>query len=196
MAGTINGRVLIIAGSDSGGGAGIQADIKAVSALGAYAMTAITALTAQNTLGVHGVFPIPTDFLDQQIAADFNIGGEQSGHIILHDYNSTGDGLIAALEVLTSIVRAEKPASEVGGIFQPLPQLLRNVRFSGTPPLELEPVKQAVKEGEARLGNTGRLLIRKSGTEPVIRVMAEGEDEALIAEVVGDICDAVEKAAA
>jgi phosphoglucosamine mutase len=129
-------------------------------------------------------------------AHDFNIGGEQSGHIILHDYNSTGDGLIAALEVLTSIVRAEKPASEVGGIFQPLPQLLRNVRFSGTMPLELDPVKQAVKAGEARLGNTGRLLIRKSGTEPVIRVMAEGEDEALIAEVVGEICDAVEKAAA
>jgi phosphoglucosamine mutase len=129
-------------------------------------------------------------------AHDFNIGGEQSGHIILHDYNSTGDGLIAALEVLTSIVRAEKPASEVGGIFQPLPQLLRNVRFSGTPPLELDPVKKAVKDGEERLGSTGRLLIRKSGTEPVIRVMAEGEDEALIAEVVGDICDAVERAAA
>lgn len=129
-------------------------------------------------------------------AHDFNIGGEQSGHIILHDYNSTGDGLIAALEVLTSIVRAEKPASEVGSIFQPLPQLLRNVRFNGTPPLELDPVKQAVKVGEARLGNTGRLLIRKSGTEPVIRVMAEGEDEALIAEVVGDICTAVEDAAA
>ena len=129
-------------------------------------------------------------------AHDFNIGGEQSGHIILHDYNSTGDGLIAALEVLTSIVRAEKPASEVGGIFQPLPQLLRNVPFSGTAPLELDPVKQAVKAGEARLGSTGRLLIRKSGTEPVIRVMAEGEDEALIAEVVSDICDAVEHAAA
>ena len=129
-------------------------------------------------------------------AHDFNIGGEQSGHIILHDYNSTGDGLIAALEVLTCIVRAEKPASEVGGIFEPLPQLLRNVRFSGATPLELDPVKQAVKAGEARLGNTGRLLIRKSGTEPVIRVMAEGEDAALIAEVVGDICDAVEAAAA
>jgi phosphoglucosamine mutase len=129
-------------------------------------------------------------------AHDFNIGGEQSGHIILHDYNSTGDGLIAALEVLTTIVSAEKPASDVGRIFQPLPQLLRNVRFSGETPLELDPVKQAVKDGEARLGNTGRLLIRKSGTEPVIRVMAEGEDEALIAEVVSDICDAVERAAA
>jgi phosphoglucosamine mutase len=129
-------------------------------------------------------------------AHDFNVGGEQSGHIILHDYNSTGDGLIAALEVLTTIVRAEKPASEVGRIFQPLPQLLRNVRFNGAPPLETEPVKNAVKAGEVRLGKTGRLLIRKSGTEPVIRVMAEGEDESLIAEVVDDICHAVEDAAA
>jgi phosphoglucosamine mutase len=129
-------------------------------------------------------------------AHDFNVGGEQSGHIILHDYNSTGDGLIAALEVLTTIVRAEKPASEVGRIFQPLPQLLRNVRFNGAPPLETEPVKNAVKAGEVRRGKTGRLLIRKSGTEPVIRVMAEGEDESLIAEVVDDICHAVEDAAA
>lgn len=129
-------------------------------------------------------------------AHDFNVGGEQSGHIILHDYNSTGDGLIAALEVLTTIVRAEKPASEVGRIFTPLPQLLRNVRFSGAPPLESEPVKNAVKAGEDRLGKSGRLLIRKSGTEPVIRVMAEGEDELLIAEVVDEICHAVEAAAA
>ena len=129
-------------------------------------------------------------------AHDFNVGGEQSGHIILHDYNSTGDGLIAALEVLSTIVRAEKPASEVGRIFQPLPQLLRNVRFSGQPPLETEPVKNAVKAGEERLGKSGRLLIRKSGTEPVIRVMAEGEDESLIAEVVDEICHAVEAAAA
>jgi phosphoglucosamine mutase len=127
-------------------------------------------------------------------AHDFNIGGEQSGHIILHDYNSTGDGLIAALEVLTSIVSADKPASEVGNIFQPLPQLLRNVRFSGVMPLELDPVKKAIRAGEERLGNTGRLLIRKSGTEPLIRVMAEGDDETLIAEVVGNICDAVEQA--
>ena len=129
-------------------------------------------------------------------AHDFNIGGEQSGHIILHDYNSTGDGLIAALEVLSVIVRAEKPASEVGGIFHPLPQLLRNVRFNGAPPLESDSVRKAVKAGEEKLGDTGRLLIRKSGTEPVIRVMAEGEDEALIAEVVDDICSAVEHAAA
>jgi len=125
----------------------------------------------------------------------FNIGGEQSGHIVLHDYNTTGDGLVAALEVLTVLVRADKPASEVCRPFTPLPQLLRNVRFEGKPPLEEAGVVQAIKDGEVRLGAGGRLLIRESGTEPLIRVMAEGEDEALIGEVVGDICAAVEHAA-
>ena len=126
---------------------------------------------------------------------DFNIGGEQSGHIILHDYNTTGDGLVAGLEVLTALVKAGRPASEVCRPFEPLPQLLRNVRFEGVPPLEDSAVVQAIKEGEDRLGSAGRLLIRKSGTEPLIRVMAEGEDETLIGEVVGDICAAVEHAA-
>jgi len=134
--------------------------------------------------------------VEQMREHGYNVGGEQSGHIILTDYNTTGDGLIAGLEVLAAIVRDGRKASEICHLFEPLPQLLRNVRFTGGTPLELDPVKQAVKAGEARLGNTGRLLIRKSGTEPVIRVMAEGEDAALIAEIVGDICDAVEQAAA
>jgi len=125
----------------------------------------------------------------------FNIGGEQSGHIILLDYNTTGDGLIAALEVLANIVRSGRPASEVCRLFDPLPQLLRNVRYNGTLPLDTDMVKTAIRRGEARLGGTGRLLIRKSGTEPVVRVMAEGEDETLIATVVSDICAAVERAA-
>ena len=125
----------------------------------------------------------------------FNVGGEQSGHIILLDYNTTGDGLIAALEVLANIVRSGKPASEVCRLFDPLPQLLRNVRYNGTLPLDTDVVKTAIRRGEARLGGTGRLLIRKSGTEPVVRVMAEGEDETLIATVVSDICAAVERAA-
>jgi len=125
----------------------------------------------------------------------FNVGGEQSGHIILHDYNTTGDGLVAALEVLTAVVRAGKPASEVCRLFAPLPQLLRNVRFKGAPPLEDSGVVKAIRNGESRLGKAGRLLIRKSGTEPLIRVMAEGEDETLIGEVVSDICAAVEHAA-
>jgi phosphoglucosamine mutase len=124
----------------------------------------------------------------------FNVGGEQSGHIILNDYNTTGDGLIAALEVLAVIVRSKQTTSEVCRVFEPLPQLLRNVRFTGTPPLENEDVVAAVEMGENQLQGTGRLLIRKSGTEPLIRVMAEGEDEALIAQIVDDICSAVEAA--
>jgi len=125
----------------------------------------------------------------------FNVGGEQSGHIVLNDYNTTGDGLIAALEVLAVLVQSGKKASEVCRLFDPYPQLLRNVRFGGAMPLDAKPVKEAVKDGEARLGDTGRLLIRASGTEPLIPVMAEGEDENLIAEIVDNICVAVEQAA-
>jgi phosphoglucosamine mutase len=125
----------------------------------------------------------------------FNVGGEQSGHIVLNDYNTTGDGLIAALEVLAVLVQSGKKASEVCRLFDPYPQLLRNVRFGGAMPLDAKSVKEAVKDGEARLGDTGRLLIRASGTEPLIRVMAEGEDENLIAEIVDNICVAVEQAA-
>ena len=126
----------------------------------------------------------------------FNVGGEQSGHIILNDYNTTGDGLIAALEVLSVLVQSGKPASTVGRMFTPLPQLLKNVRFKGNPPLEENGVLSAVRDAETRLGNTGRLLIRKSGTEPLIRVMAEGQDEALIEDVINNIVDAIERAAA
>ncbi|HEX9836043.1 MAG TPA: phosphoglucosamine mutase [Alphaproteobacteria bacterium] len=129
-------------------------------------------------------------------AHGFNVGGEQSGHIILSDYNTTGDGLIAALEVLAMVVRSGKPASRAGRMFTPLPQLLKNVRFNGgLPPLEDDAVKKAIRAGETRLGAAGRLLIRKSGTEPVIRVMAEGEDEALVSEVIIDIVDAIERVA-
>ncbi len=125
----------------------------------------------------------------------YNVGGEQSGHIILNDYNTTGDGLIAALEVLSVLVQTGKPASAVGRMFTPLPQLLKNVRFTGNPPLEEISVKSAVRDAEEKLGGTGRLLIRKSGTEPLIRVMAEGRDEALIEDVVNNIVDAIERAA-
>ncbi len=126
----------------------------------------------------------------------FNVGGEQSGHIILNDYNTTGDGLIAALEVMSELVRSGKPASTVGRMFTPLPQILKNVRFVGNPPLEENGVQNAVRDAEEKLGDTGRLLIRKSGTEPLIRVMAEGQDEALIEDVINNIVDAIERAAA
>ena len=123
----------------------------------------------------------------------YNVGGEQSGHIVLSDFATTGDGLIAALQVLAVVVQAGKPASEVTRLFDPLPQLLRNVRFSGGAPLEDKTVQAAIRDGESRLGKAGRLVIRKSGTEPLIRVMAEGEDEALVGAVVGAICQTIEQ---
>jgi phosphoglucosamine mutase len=125
----------------------------------------------------------------------YNIGGEQSGHLILSDHSTTGDGLVAALQVLASLVESGKAASELLHLFDPLPQLLKNVRFAGGQPLETNPVKEAIVDAEARLSGTGRLVIRKSGTEPLIRVMAEGEDEQLVAEVVDQICEAVKAAA-
>jgi phosphoglucosamine mutase len=120
-----------------------------------------------------------------------NLGGEQSGHIILSDYATTGDGLIAALQVLAAIVETGRRASEVCRVFEPVPQLLRNVRFGNGRPLESRRVRQSIAEGEARFGEAGRLVIRNSGTEPVIRVMAQGEDEALLASVVNEICEAI-----
>lgn len=125
----------------------------------------------------------------------YNVGGEQSGHIILSDYATTGDGLVAALQALAVIVGTGRAVSEAGRVFEPFPQLLRNVRYNGRPPLEDDAVKAAIRDGEAQLGANGRLLIRKSGTEPLIRVMGEGEDETLVADVVDHIVAAVEHAA-
>jgi phosphoglucosamine mutase len=132
--------------------------------------------------------------LETMRAKGYNVGGEQSGHIILTDYATTGDGMVAALQVLAELVVSSKPASELLHLFDPLPQLLKNVRFSGGQPLETSPVKAAIADAEARLSGSGRLVIRKSGTEPVIRVMAEGEDPALVEEVVDSICEAVKAA--
>src|SRR3954467_4385677 len=120
-----------------------------------------------------------------------NLGGEQSGHIILSDYATTGDGLIAALQVLAAIVQTGKHASEVCRVFEPVPQLLRNVRYGDARPLEVPKVQQAIAAAEARLGDAGRLVIRNSGTEPVIRVMAETEDERLLKSVVDEVCEAI-----
>jgi len=126
-------------------------------------------------------------------AEGFNVGGEQSGHIVLSDYTTTGDGLIAAMEVLSAMVQSDRKLSEVGRKFEPLPQILENVRFSGIPPLDHATVVDAIRTGEGRLADSGRLLIRKSGTEPLIRVMAEGEDPALVRGVVTDIVTAIEQ---
>jgi phosphoglucosamine mutase len=128
-------------------------------------------------------------------AGGYNVGGEQSGHIVLADHATTGDGLIAALQVLAELVIRKQPAHEMLHLFDPLPQLLKNVRFAGGQPLEDEGVKATIAEAEQALHGTGRLVIRKSGTEPLIRVMAEGEDATLVGDVVDRICDAVRKAA-
>jgi phosphoglucosamine mutase len=134
--------------------------------------------------------------VEKMRALGCNLGGEQSGHIILSDYATTGDGLIAALQVLASIVETGRRASEVCRLFTPVPQRLRSVRFAEGDPLASIPVKRAIDDGKDRLGAAGRLVIRKSGTEPVIRVMAEGEDEELVAAIVDEICDAIRDAVA
>ena len=128
-----------------------------------------------------------------------NLGGEQSGHVIMSDFATTGDGLLAALQVLAVMVESGRPASEVCRVFQRLPQRLKNVRFAGASPLLDLSVKQAIAAASAILSGSGRVLIRESGTEPLVRVMAEGEDEALVAEVVDGLCAciaAVERAKA
>jgi phosphoglucosamine mutase len=125
----------------------------------------------------------------------FNLGGEASGHIIMSDYSTTGDGLIAALQVLAELVRAQKPMSTLARQFEPAPQRMENVRFSSGAPLENENVKAAIAEAEVRLNGCGRLVVRASGTEPLIRIMAEGDDEKLIRQLVREIAGAVKAAA-
>ena len=163
---------------------------------GALVATVMSNLGLERFLGEQGIGLHRTAVGDRYVvekmrSAGCNVGGEQSGHIILSDYATTGDGLIAALQVMGSIVETGKKASEVCRLFTAVPQLLRNVRFGDGRPMEARRVKQAVTAGEARLGAAGRLVIRASGTEPVIRVMAQGEDEALLAGVVNDICEAI-----
>lgn len=121
-----------------------------------------------------------------------NVGGEQSGHIVLSDYATTGDGLIAALQILAVIVEAGQPVSEVCHRFDPYPQVLRNVRYDGASPLDSDAVQAAIRDHEAQLGAEGRVLIRPSGTEPVIRVMVEGADAAQIDRSVGELCAVIE----
>ncbi|MFZ9395720.1 MAG: phosphoglucosamine mutase [Erythrobacter sp.] len=133
--------------------------------------------------------------LERMKDGGFNLGGEQSGHMILLDHATTGDGTIAALRVLAGLVRSGKPASELLHLFDPVPQLLRNVRFAGGAPLEDARVKSVIAGAEAELAGSGRLVIRPSGTEPVIRVMAEGDDAAQVEAVVDRICAAVQEAA-
>ncbi|NDV87216.1 phosphoglucosamine mutase [Aurantimonas aggregata] len=126
----------------------------------------------------------------------YNVGGEQSGHIVLSDYGTTGDGLVSALQILAVVKRKGGTVSQVCRRFEPVPQILKNVRFAGGEPLERELVKHAIAAGRERLGNHGRVVIRPSGTEPLIRVMAEGDDRGLVSSVVDDIVGALRQAAA
>ena len=126
----------------------------------------------------------------------YNVGGEQSGHIVLSDFSTTGDGLVTALQILAVVVQSGRPVSEVCKRFDPLPQVLENVRYKNSQPLDNVGVQRAINDGKSRLGKAGRLVIRPSGTEPVIRVMAEGDDEGLVKTVVSDIVHALSDAAA
>ncbi|AWV19373.1 MULTISPECIES: phosphoglucosamine mutase [Methylobacterium] len=134
--------------------------------------------------------------LEHMRAHGYNLGGEQSGHIIMSDYTTTGDGLVAALQLLSVVQRQNRPVSEVCHCFDPLPQILKNVRYRSGEPLRQDSVVSAIEHARERLGNAGRLVIRPSGTEPVIRVMAEGDDRGLVNAVVDEVVDAVTRAAA
>jgi phosphoglucosamine mutase len=122
-----------------------------------------------------------------------NVGGEQSGHMVLTDFATTGDGLIAALQVLAVLVEQGRPASEVCRLFEPWPQMLRNVRYSGECPLEAPSVCERQKEVERLLAGRGRLVLRRSGTEPLVRVMVEAEDSALVEQAVSQMCESLER---
>jgi phosphoglucosamine mutase len=134
--------------------------------------------------------------LEHMRAHGFNLGGEQSGHIIMSDYTTTGDGLIAALQLLAVVKRRDRPVSEVCHRFEPLPQILKNVRYRSGQPLQQDKVVTAIDSARERLGKGGRLVIRPSGTEPVIRVMAEGDDRSLVLQVVDEVVDALTRATA
>jgi len=167
---------------------------------GALVATVMSNLGLERFLAARGVGLERTNVGDRYVvermrAGGFNLGGEQSGHIVMTDYATTGDGLMAGLQFLAEMVRTGQPASALTGSFERVPQLLQNVRYTdGQTPLEAVSVQSAIAGAEAALIGKGRLLIRKSGTEPLIRVMAECEDEGLLTQVVGDIVDAVKAA--
>ncbi len=166
---------------------------------GGVVATVMSNLGLERFLNSRGIDLVRTAVGDRHVLermreGGYNVGGEQSGHMILTDHSTTGDGTIAALQVLSALVASGKPASETLHLFDPVPQLLRNVRFAGGKPLADKAVKAAIAEAEAELAGRGRLVIRPSGTEPVIRVMAEGDDAQQVAAVVERICAAVRKA--
>ena len=163
--------------------------------------TVMSNLGLERKLGESGLKLLRSQVGDRYVLEEMrksgcNVGGEQSGHIILTDHATTGDGLVAGLQVLAALVEAQRPASTLLRQFEPMPQLLKNVRFNGgAAPLEADNVRKSIAAAEAELEGRGRLVIRKSGTEPLIRVMAEGDDPQLVERLVDDICAAVQSAA-
>lgn len=167
---------------------------------GAVVATHMSNLGMERFLNQLGLTLIRTQIGDRYVtsamrAGGYNLGGEQSGHIVLSDYATTGDGLVAALQALAVLVDDGRPMSEAGRVFSPVPQLLKNVRYQAHDPLSATEVQRAVAEAQEALGTTGRVLIRKSGTEPLIRVMVEGESEHQIEALATSICDAISRAA-
>ena len=163
---------------------------------GAVVATVMSNLGLEKRLAKEGIALKRTQVGDRYVleemrASGCNVGGEQSGHIILTDHATTGDGLVAGLQVLAALVEVQKPASELLNQFEPVPQLLKNVRFNGGEPLDNKHVKERIAAAETALTGRGRLVIRKSGTEPLIRVMAEGDDPLMVARLVDEICEAV-----
>lgn len=162
--------------------------------------TVMSNLGLERYLGGAGLHLARTQVGDRYVvehmrAHGYNLGGEQSGHIVLSDFTTTGDGLVAALQVMAAVVKSGKPVSELCRLFEPVPQLLQNVRFDKGKPLDDPSVKAAIDDASRRMGNRGRVLVRASGTEPLVRVMAEGDDEGLVKAVVADIAEAVRTAA-
>lgn len=163
--------------------------------------TVMSNLGLERYLAEHNIGLARTQVGDRYVvehmrAHDCNVGGEQSGHIVLSDFSTTGDGLIAALQVLAVVVESGKPVSEVCNVFTPLPQVLKNVRYGSGKPLELPAVQSAIRDAEAQLKDSGRLVIRPSGTEPLIRVMAEGDDLKLVNAIVDGLIDVLKREAA
>jgi len=166
---------------------------------GGVVATVMWNLGLERALGAEGLTLERTSVGDRYVmermrSGGFNLGGEQSGHLILHDYATTGDGLMAALQVLAVMVESGRPMSDLARQFDPVPQLLENVRYTAGKPLDDGSVKAAITAGDARLKGQGRLLVRPSGTEKLIRVMAEGDDETLVTAVVDDVAAAVQAA--
>ena len=167
---------------------------------GGLVATVMSNLGLERLMKANDLDFIRTDVGDRHVVAHmrkegFNLGGEQSGHLIMSDYATTGDGLLAALQILNYIKHKKIPASEALNMFSPCPQVLKNVRFSGDSPLNTDTVRNAISGAQDKFNGSGRILVRPSGTESLIRVMAEGDDAEMVDNVVNDLCDVIKKAA-